>query len=60
MEVKGAERATHTWPFEHTVNGTKASSVTLRDPEMNGNSCFPHQISITNTCPLTGRCSIKN
>lgn len=32
----------------------------LRDPEMNSNSCFPHQASITNTPPFTGRCSIKN
>lgn len=27
----------------HTVNGTKASNVTLGDPEMKGNSCFRHQ-----------------
>lgn len=24
----------------HPVNGTKAGNVTLRDPEMKGNSCF--------------------
>lgn len=45
---------------KHTVNGTKAGSVTLRGPEMNNNSCFLHQASITNTSPFAGKCSIKN